>query len=154
MYRNLLLFFLIVVILVFFSQEIIKKQFGLSWPINGAVTSPFGTRIHPIKKTQLFHNGIDISAPSGTPVFSPGTGIVTNEYYNEAGGNQLVVRHNNGYTTGYAHLSKSLVDIGDRVKKNQKIGLTGATGKVTGPHLHFTVRDTSGNYVNPQKILS
>lgn len=155
MYRKILICLIITAVLVFIIQEIVKSQIGLGWPVNEKlVTSPFGKRTHPVTGEQSsFHNGIDIATPSGTPIHSPASGIVTKNYYNDAGGNQLVIKHDNGYTTGYAHLSKSMVSIGEKIKKNQIIGLTGATGKVTGPHLHLTVKSAAGDYLDPQKIL-
>lgn len=154
MYRKILICLILVAVLVFVVQEIIKSQIGLGWPVKGKITSPYGTRVHPVTGVQSFHNGIDISASSGTPILAPASGKVTKRFYNSAGGNQIVIEHDNGYTTGYAHLSEYSVNIGDRIKKNQKIGLTGSTGKVTAPHLHLTVKNASGNYVDPQHILS
>lgn len=132
---------------------LVVRGFKMKYPVKGEITSPFGNRVHPIKKTTMFHNGIDIGVPSGTPVISPASGKVTNLYWEETGGNQLVIKHNNGYTTGYAHLSSYLVKVGDKVRKGQKIGHTGATGKVTGPHLHLTMRNPKNEYTDPQKHL-
>ncbi len=115
------------------------------------ISSPFGNRVHPVTKEVKFHNGIDIVIPSGTEIFSPLDGVVTAVYSNTAGGNQLAIKHTN-YSTGYAHLTKSLVKIGDKVTKGQKIAISGNTGQSTGAHLHFVLKDKAGNYLDPAKF--
>lgn len=124
-------------------------------PIIGKVTSGFGNRPDPINKGQTeFHNGVDIPAKLNTVTKSPWDGKVAKVFYTERAGNQLIISHDNGYKTGYAHLNSILVKEGQTVKAGQAIALTGATGKVTGPHLHFTVTDPDGNKVDPQKLFS
>lgn len=122
-------------------------------PIKAKVSSGFGNRIHPITKKVEFHNGVDLSTKEGTTVLASWDGTVIKVYYAEKGGNQLVIRYDNGYTLGYAHLSKSLVKVGEKVKRGDSIALTGNTGKSTGPHLHLTVRDPENNYVDPEKVF-
>jgi len=111
-------------------------------------------RIHPVTGEYKFHNGVDMAVPSNTPIYAPANGQVLNAYSNSAGGNQLVIKHpSEGIRTGYAHLNKSLVKEGQTVRKGQKIALTGNTGRSTGPHLHFTVKDLQTNdYVNPLSL--
>ena len=104
------------------------------------ITSGFGDRIHPITNNIKFHNGIDLSAPVGTPLYSPESGKVSKSYTNNTGGKQIIIQHDNGYTTGYAHLNDRLVQVGDRLNRGQIFAHTGNTGASTGPHLHFTVR--------------
>lgn len=124
------------------------------WPLRGKITSKFGERINPVTKVKEFHNGIDISVAEGTKVVSPAPGVVANVYKSISGGNQIILKHTNGFVTGYAHLSKSLVKIGDKLSKGQVFALSGRTGQVTGAHLHLSVRDASGKYVNPQNTFS
>lgn len=116
---------------------------------NAKLTSRFGTRIHPITGVEKFHNGIDLAIAEGTPIKSPQKGKVINKYYNSTGGNQLIIQHDNGFTTGYAHLSDTLVNVGDTVKNGQVIAKVGNTGASTGPHLHFTLKK-DGNYLDPE----
>lgn len=123
-------------------------------PITGRITSPFANRVHPITGVYGPHNGIDISMPEGTPIYAPESGTVKSVYYNSTGGNQLIISHDNGYQTGYAHLKKSVVSVGDKVKRGQKIAESGNTGASTAAHLHLTMKDSAGNYVDPQKQFS
>lgn len=123
-------------------------------PLKGKVTSGFGDRINPVTKVKEHHNGIDIAVPEGTSVISPEAGEVLNVYQNAIGGNQIVVKHKDGYITGYAHLSAPLVNIKDKVSRGQMIALSGRTGQVTGPHLHFSLRDPSGKYIDPESVFN
>ena len=101
------------------------------------------------------HTGQDFAVPTGTPVRSVGAGVVTKTSCGDSYGVQVVVRHDNGYFTQYAHLSMLQIKAGDRVKAGQQIGLSGSTGNSSGPHLHFEVRVTeqSGSAVNPAPWL-
>lgn len=130
------------------------KRKVLRYPVaNPNITSPFGDRIHPITKVKTFHNGIDLSGKIGQVIAAPADGEVTRVYETVAGGLQMIVHHDNGFTTGYAHLSKVQVAVGQRVTQSQVIALMGNTGQSTGPHLHFAVKDQSGNLVNPVDYL-
>lgn len=106
------------------------------------VSSEYGWRKHPIYKTAMFHEGIDISARVGTPVYATGDGIVDFVMYSKYGyGNRVVIKHPNGYETLYAHLRSDIkVRKGWKVTKGQQIGTVGNTGRSTGPHLHYEVR--------------
>ena len=117
-------------------------------PINGRVTSGFGTRHHPIYKRRLHHDGIDFSAPTGTKVYAPGNGIVRYTGYNFGYGKKIVIDHGFGYKTVYAHLSKSLVKRGQRVTRGDVIALSGNTGISTGPHLHYEIHKNNRK-INP-----
>lgn len=130
-----------------------KQGMALSWPVVGKITSAFGNRVAPTAGASTPHTGIDIAAPVGTPVKCPANGTVTNVYTNGSGGNQLIIQHDNGLTTGYAHLSRYGVKSGDRVINGQIIAYTGNTGLTTGPHLHFTVKDKTGQFVDPLTYL-
>jgi len=124
-----------------------RRSVKLVWPLIGRITSEFGER-----RTTGTHTGIDIAAKAGTPIQAPADGQVERVFYNSVGGNQLLIRHLGGLQTGYAHLSKTLVKAGQRVKQNQVIGTVGNTGRSTGPHLHFTVTHL-GIKQNPRDYL-
>lgn len=99
------------------------------------------------------HKGTDFRASVGTPIYAPADGIVESVFKNDRGGNQLVLKHESGYTTGYAHLHEYDVKKGDRVKSGDIIAYTGNTGTSTGPHLHFTVK-RYGDSLNPMDVLT
>lgn len=126
----------------------------MKYPVNGKITSNFGERIHPVTGVKSFHNGIDIAVSIGTPVKSPESGRLIKIITNDIGGKQLIIQHDNGYTTGYAHLDKhDFFKIGDLIKKGDVIALSGNTGQSTGPHLHLTLRDKSGQLINPKSVF-
>lgn len=113
------------------------------------IAGGWGYRIHPIYKVRKFHYGMDFSAPEGTEIFATGDGVVVKVKHIFNGyGRHVVIRHGFGYETLYAHMSKSLVLEGDRVKRGQVIGLVGSTGTSTNPHLHYEVH-RDGEKVNP-----
>ena len=112
-------------------------------------SSPFGWRIHPIYHVLRFHEGIDITAHTGTPVYATGDGLVIRADASAHGyGNHIRIAHGFGYVTLYAHLSKILVKPGQFVHRGDLIGLVGSTGLSTAPHLHYEVR-FNGKPVNP-----
>lgn len=110
----------------------------------------FGLRMHPILRRYIGHDGIDMGAPTGTPVYATGTGLVVDQRPQSGYGIQIVIDHGFGYRTRYAHLSKNLVRPGQLVKRGEKIGEVGSTGRSTGPHLHYEViyRDRPVNPIN------
>jgi murein DD-endopeptidase MepM/ murein hydrolase activator NlpD len=120
---------------------------GLIWPVNGPVTSPFGMR------WGRMHDGIDIGAPSGTPIHAAAAGTVIYAGWMEGYGNLVVLDHGNGLSTAYAHQSSIAVGYGQTVTQGQVIGYVGSTGHSTGPHLHFEVR-VNGSPVDPLGYLS
>jgi murein DD-endopeptidase MepM/ murein hydrolase activator NlpD len=113
------------------------------------LVSGFGPRIHPIYKTLRPHTGVDFTAPTGTPIYSPGNGIVKTVERNRHGyGLMVVIDHGYGYETLYAHLNQFNVRKGQEVKRGEIIGFVGNTGVSTAPHLHYEVI-RQGKKVNP-----
>lgn len=124
-------------------------------PVTGKITSPFGYRTHPVTGIKKLHNGVDFSAPVGTQIYSPEKGVVKGKNFNSAGGNQLFIDHvEKGLVSGYAHLTKTFVDVGQNVERGQLIALSGNTGQTTGPHLHFTLTNSIGIKVDPEKYFA
>jgi hypothetical protein len=116
------------------------SNLGFISPVKGfPITSSFGSRVHPIFGGESFHQGIDIGTPSGTPIKASKAGYVIFAGFNGGYGKKIVIRHGGGYQTLYAHLDELFVQAGDRVKQEEVIGLSGSTGYVTGPHLHFEI---------------
>ncbi len=113
------------------------------------LASGFGYRIDPIYKVRKFHEGLDFSAPIGTPIYATGDGTVEKVKRSRRGyGNHVIINHGFGYKTLYAHMSKIIVKPGQKVKRGQIIGYVGNTGKSTAPHLHYEVWK-NGKKVNP-----
>lgn len=122
------------------------------WPVEGKITSDFGYRIHPVTGALSMHNGIDIAVPTGTPVRSVSSGIASVGYDALLGIHIRVKDASFEYL--YAHLSAALVKDGDVVEPGQVIGLSGNTGRSTGPHLHFGVKDLAkGVWRDPLTVL-
>ena len=109
-------------------------------PVSGGfLNSSFGYRQDPIDDIRRFHQGQDITVPTGTPIFSPADGVVKRAYYIGGFGNHIKLKHSSGYSTTYAHLSKIFVRHGQKIKRGDIIGETGNTGRSTAPHLHYEV---------------
>lgn len=104
------------------------------------MASGYGVRVDPVYGTAKFHEGMDFSAPSGTPVYATADGIVATASWQGAYGNMIELKHGYNYTTRYAHLSKLAVRPGQSVRRGDLIGAVGNTGKSTGSHLHYEVR--------------
>lgn len=113
----------------------VATRYPLSWPLEGPITSRFGRQ-----PGRNVHDGIDIRAPKGTKVKAAGAGEVLFASKHGGYGNLVVVRHDDGLVTVYAHHDVNLVHKGDRVKAGQYVGRVGQTGRASGPHLHFEVR--------------
>jgi murein DD-endopeptidase MepM/ murein hydrolase activator NlpD len=136
------------------DDRLARKTIPTTLPVAmGYYSSNYGYRLDPINGRSTFHTGVDLIANTGTPVLAAAGGVVATSAYNSEYGNMVDVDHDNGLTSRYAHLSKSLVKVGDVVMKGQVIAHVGATGRVTGPHLHFEVRE-KGIPLNPNKFLS
>lgn len=113
------------------------------------IASGFGVRIDPIYKILKFHAGLDFTAPTGTPVYATGDGVVEAADYQAGGyGNNIWVRHGYGYRTHYAHMVKLKSVVGQKVQRGEVIGWVGSTGKSTGPHLHYEV-ERNGEKIDP-----
>lgn len=125
------------------------------WPAPSytRISDDYGTRIHPILGVKQFHNGIDMAAPSGSPILAAYDGEVVAAAYNASMGNYIMIDHGDSVYTIYMHASALYVSKGQYVSRGDKIAAVGSTGRSTGPHLHFSVR-VNGNYVSPWNYLS
>ncbi|MEL6387192.1 MAG: M23 family metallopeptidase [Pseudomonadota bacterium] len=129
-------------------------KFLMKTPINGArLSSSFGYRRHPISGYNRLHKGTDFAAPTGTPVYAAGHGVIERSSRFGGYGHYVRIRHANGYQTAYAHLSRYGAGIksGRRVRQGQVIGYVGSTGASTGPHLHYEVIK-NGKHVNAMRL--
>ncbi len=122
-------------------------------PLTGRISSKFGSRFHPIDKRTKFHGGVDIAVPRGTPINSAADGVVTFSGKRGGYGNVVIIEHADGRETFYAHCDKLLVEKGQIVSGGELIAEAGSTGKSTGPHLHFELRE-NGKPIDPMKFLS
>lgn len=110
-------------------------------PLNSyRMTSGYGMRTHPVLGRRKAHKGIDLAAPTGTPVYATADGVVTKAKWFSSYGLYISIDHSADLETRYAHLSKLAVESGEHVKKGELIGYVGSTGRSTGPHLHYEVR--------------
>jgi murein DD-endopeptidase MepM/ murein hydrolase activator NlpD len=118
-------------------------------PLEGAqLTSGFGMRAHPVLGGRRQHAGVDLAAPTGTPVYATADGVVSRADWYSGYGLYISLEHGASMQTRYGHLSRLAVAAGDNVKKGDLIGYVGSTGRSTGPHLHYEVR-VEGIAVNP-----
>jgi murein DD-endopeptidase MepM/ murein hydrolase activator NlpD len=122
-------------------------------PVNGVISGSYGKRRVFNGQPRRPHSGMDIAAPKGVPVVSPahGTVIESGDFF--FSGNLVYIHHGQGLISLYAHLDETRVSTGDRVSKGQVIGTVGATGRVTGPHLHWSV-GLNGSWVDPALFIS
>ncbi|MBF7688267.1 M23 family metallopeptidase [Acinetobacter rathckeae] len=132
------------------SNEIMSWLTKNPVPSHAKVSSNFGQRVMFGKKEG--HSGLDIAAPTGTPIYASGTGVVTRAGWVTGYGQFVEINHGNGYLTRYGHASRVLVSVGDRVKAGAEIAKVGCTGRCTGSHLHFEivadgVRKNPGTYL-------
>ncbi|MFK2823556.1 M23 family metallopeptidase [Arcobacter sp. YIC-80] len=142
------------------AMNINKKRYTLRVIPNGkpldkiTTSSGFGYRIHPITKKRQFHRGLDIPASKKTPVRATADGVIEYVQSRNIGSYGRVIRisHNFGFKTVFAHLNKTMVNVGQVVKKGEIIGLTGNSGRSSGPHLHYEVR-YANKVLNPKKFI-
>ena len=110
------------------------------WPVRGPITSHYGNRTDPFNGDAELHLGLDISALFNAQVHAPADGVILFAERKAAYGNLLIIDHGNGLTTRFGHLSRSLVKVGQKVKRGDIVALVGMTGRTTAPHLHYEVR--------------
>lgn len=123
-------------------------------PSSGYLSSLFGNRPHPVLGVTRQHRGVDIAAPTGRPILAPAEGTVRFAGNKDGGyGYTVEIDHGYGYLTRFAHASRLLVTPGERVQRGQLIALVGATGRTTGPHLHYEV-EVHGNRVDPVPFMA
>ena len=135
------------------SGRSVKKAL-LRTPVDGArISSGYGMRRHPVLGYNKMHKGVDFAAPTGTPIFAAGDGVVEKKYRSKSYGNYIRIRHNDTFKTAYAHMHRFAKGMGEgkRVKQGQVIGYVGSTGRSTGPHLHYEVHK-KGKQVNPRSV--
>jgi murein DD-endopeptidase MepM/ murein hydrolase activator NlpD len=135
------------------QQSVLKDMLPNSSPIGAAYnSSSYGWRIDPFNGNKAFHEGLDFTANTGTPIRAAADGIVSVAELTHAYGNMVKIDHGAGLETRYAHASKLMVKAGERVVKGQVVALVGSTGRSTGPHLHYEIR-LNGNSLDPRQYL-
>jgi murein DD-endopeptidase MepM/ murein hydrolase activator NlpD len=132
----------------------IKSESGYLWPLSGysRISSGYGGRYHPLTGRWKVHNGIDIPAPGGTPIYATKSGTVVVSAYGSSYGNYVSISHGGGNSSLYAHMSRRAVSVGQTVKQGQVIGYVGTTGSSTGNHLHFEIK-VNGARINPKSVF-
>ncbi|PKP95351.1 MAG: M23 family peptidase [Alphaproteobacteria bacterium HGW-Alphaproteobacteria-14] len=134
-----------------FSSPIPQRAISVPsrMPLEGAqLTSSYGMRNHPVLGGRRQHQGIDLAAPTGTPVYATADGVIGRADWYSSYGLYISINHGASMETRYAHMSRLAVAAGDNIKKGDLIGYVGSTGRSTGPHLHYEVR-VDGLAVNP-----
>ncbi|QYJ07434.1 M23 family metallopeptidase [Qipengyuania flava] len=118
-------------------------------PLDDArLTSDYGMRTHPVLGGRRSHKGVDLAAPTGTPIYATADGYVSKAQWFSSYGKYVSIEHGANLQTRFAHMSRITVEAGERVEKGDLIGYVGSTGRSTGPHLHYEVR-INGKAVNP-----
>ena len=138
------------------NKDVMMEHLPTLWPLDRTKMrriGKYGYRVHPILRIRKMHTGMDMSGPIGLPIYATGNGVIANPVLRGGYGLQVLVDHQFGYKTRYAHLSKILVKPGQSVKRGDVIGLLGNTGRSTGPHLHYEIIH-KGKHVNPINYLS
>ncbi len=121
-------------------------------PVQAPLSSGFGIRRDPITHEMQFHHGVDIAAPQGTRIHAAAAGSVVFSGYQNGYGNTVVVQHQDGFETRYAHMGTLLVNAGDSIQASQVLGTVGSTGRSTGAHLHFEI-SRNGDQIDPKALL-
>ncbi len=137
------------------SSASLKQFYGMQfqWPARGRISSPFGFRSNPFTGLRTYHSAVDIVVNLGTSIKATNDGRVADTGYNSVFGNYIILKHDSGYQSLYAHLSKINVKEGSYISKGSVIGLSGNTGQSTGPHLHFSLFK-NGQALDPLKYLN
>lgn len=135
------------------DKQLRKALNPVGWPVvGGYISSGFGFRVDPFTGRRAFHDGVDIADHLGAHIKAVASGVVTYAGRETGYGRVVKINHGNGYSTLYAHTSKILVKVGDKVEKGQEIALVGSSGRSTGPHLHFEIL-RNGHAINPRSFL-
>lgn len=140
-----------------FSRAMFARRWHVNtrpsiWPVDGPLMSSYGERTDPVSGEGGYHTGVDIAAAVGTPVHATADGIVVFAGFFGGYGRLVMVDHDNGYETYYAHLSRFDVVAGQEIRLGETVGAVGASGRVTAPHLHYEVRIRK-TPVNPYRFL-
>lgn len=135
------------------TYDVHKLPFPYVSPVTAATSSGFGYRVHPLEHVTRFHYGTDLAADCGDDIVCFAEGVVVEVNEDDGYGKYIRVEHDDGYETLYAHCSVVYVSEGQYVQAGEKIALVGATGQVTGPHLHFELTQ-NGVYTNPEFYLA
>jgi murein DD-endopeptidase MepM/ murein hydrolase activator NlpD len=122
------------------ARDVGNTGSGWAKPTNGWLSSGFGNRFHPVHRRNILHAGVDLAAPTGTPIIASRGGIVIHAGWIRGYGHTVMIDHGSGVTTLYAHMSAYSVEEGQYIAQSGRVGLVGMTGTATGPHLHFEVR--------------
>ncbi len=130
------------------EQKDIYLATPAGFPVDGHVSSAYGPRKHPKTGNPGFHSGVDISAPTGLRVRATADGIVIFSGWTAGSGHTIVIEHGHGFRTAFGHNKRNLVKVGQRVKRNEEIAVSGSTGISTGPHVHYEIWK-NGRHVNP-----
>ena len=128
---------------------------GFLYPLpagSAYVSCAYGPRTHPVTGNYSFHNGVDLAAPGGTPIYATKSGTVTTATYNSVYGYYVTINHGDGFSSLYGHMTRYVVSAGQTVTQGQVIGYVGTTGLSTGNHLHFTIF-YNGSTVNPMGYI-
>ncbi len=134
------------------EQRNVYMSTPTGWPARGVISSNFGLREHPVSGETAMHTGIDIRIPMGSDIKATASGIVSFSGWIEGSGYIVVLEHGHGFSTAYAHNRENLVAVGQKIKKGERIALSGSSGVSTGPHIHYEVWK-NGKQVNPSPYL-
>lgn len=135
------------------AQRNVYMATPTGWPVAGRISSGYGNRDHPTLADRKFHSGVDISVSPGTRVKATADGIVSYSGRTAGSGNAVVIEHGYGFSTAYAHNERNLVRVGQRVRRDDPIAVSGSTGLSTGPHVHYEIWK-NGRHVNPSAYLA
>ena len=135
------------------AQKDVYVSTPKGYPVsNYRVTSTYGKRQDPMGEGVKFHSGVDLACDNGTPIFATADGIVSHSGWSAGSGNVVVLEHGLGFSTIYAHNKSNTVKVGNQVRRGDIIGYVGATGRTTGPHVHYEVLK-NGKNINPAPYL-
>lgn len=134
------------------QQKTLLASIPSMTPVDGWITSGFGQRSSPFTGEPAVHRGIDVAAPSGTPIYAPADGVVVFSGVRNGFGNFILIAHGYGVVTGYGHNAQNLVSPGQVIHRGDQIATVGKSGRSTGPHLHYEV-SINGRTVDPMKFI-